>query len=116
MTDISRRSLIAGATAMSAASQVSAAPAKQPRALPPDFLWGTAISAHQSEGNNTNSDSWLRENIKPTLFKDRSGDACDSYHRYAEDIAIAAKLGFNCYRPRHRVGAHRAERRIFFER
>jgi len=98
MTDISRRSLIAGATAMSAASQVSAAPAKKPRALPPDFLWGTAISAHQSEGNNTNSDSWLRENIKPTLFKERSGDACDSYHRYAEDIAIAAKLGFNCYR------------------
>ncbi|HEY1630756.1 MAG TPA: family 1 glycosylhydrolase [Rhizomicrobium sp.] len=71
---------------------------KQPRALPGDFLWGTAISAHQSEGNNTNSDSWLRENVTPSLFKDRSGDACDSYHRYAEDIAIAAELGFNCYR------------------
>jgi len=83
---------------MSATSQAAAGSAKQPRALPPDFLWGTAISAHQSEGNNTNSDSWLRENIKPTLYKDRSGDACDSYHRYAEDIAIAAKLGFNCYR------------------
>jgi len=68
------------------------------RALPEGFLWGTAISAHQSEGNNTNSDSWLRENVTPTLFKERSGDACDSYHRYAEDIAIAAGLGFNCYR------------------
>ena len=98
MTDISRRALIMGATAMGAVSQVSAAPAKQPRALPADFLWGTAISAHQSEGSNTNSDSWLRENLKPTLFKERSGDACDSYHHYAEDIAIAAKLGFNCYR------------------
>jgi beta-glucosidase len=98
MTDISRRDLVLGATAMSTASQVNAGPVKQPRALPPDFLWGTAISAHQSEGNNTNSDSWLRENLKPTLYKDRSGDACDSYHRYAEDIAIAAKLGFNCYR------------------
>lgn len=65
---------------------------------PPGFLWGTAISAHQSEGNNTNSDSWVRENVTPTLFKDRSGDACDSYHRYAEDFAIAAELGFNCYR------------------
>jgi beta-glucosidase len=32
------------------------------------------------------------------LFKERSGDACDSYHRYAEDIALAARLGFNCYR------------------
>lgn len=94
--DISRRNLVLGAAAISTAAQ--AGPAKRARALPTDFLWGTAISAHQSEGNNTNSDSWLRENLKPTLFKDRSGDACDSYHRYAQDIAIAAKLGFNCYR------------------
>lgn len=61
-------------------------------------MWGTAISAHQSEGNNVNSDAWLAENIKPTLFKDRSGDACDSYHRYDEDFALAQKLGLNCYR------------------
>jgi beta-glucosidase len=95
---VTRRELVLGAAAMTAASQAPAATTRQPRALPKDFLWGTAISAHQSEGNNTNSDSWLRENVTPTLFKDRSGDACDSYHRYGEDIAIAAKLGFNCYR------------------
>ncbi len=78
-----------------------AAPAPAParsRALPRDFLWGTAISGHQSEGNNTNSDAWVRENVRPTLFAEPSGDACDSYHRYAEDIALAAQLGFNCYR------------------
>jgi beta-glucosidase len=96
MNDISRRDLIAAGAALGVASQASAAPAE--RALPKDFLWGTAISAYQSEGNNTNADAWIRENVKPSLFKDRSGDACDSYHRYAEDIAIAAKLGFNCYR------------------
>ncbi len=95
---VTRRELVLGAAAMTAASQAPAATARKPRALPKDFLWGTAISAHQSEGNNTNSDSWLRENVTPTMFKDRSGDACDSYHRYQEDIAIAAKLGFNCYR------------------
>lgn len=67
-------------------------------ALPRDFLWGTAISGHQSEGNNINSDAWVRENVQPTLFREPSGDACDSYHRYAEDIALAAQLGFNCYR------------------
>lgn len=71
---------------------------KRRRHAPPGFLWGTAISAHQSEGNNTNSDAWLVENLKPTPFKDRSGDACDSYHRYDEDFALAAALGFNCYR------------------
>jgi beta-glucosidase len=65
---------------------------------PADFLWGTAISAYQSEGNNTNTDSWLVENIEPTVFKERSGDACDSYHRYAEDLMLAASLGFNSYR------------------
>jgi len=27
-----------------------------------------------------------------------SGDACDHYHRYAEDIALIAGLGFNAYR------------------
>ena len=95
---ISRRDLIAGATAALAATQAKAGTVQGGRALPKDFLWGTAISAYQSEGNNTNTDAWLQENIKPTLFKERSGDACDSYHRYAEDIAIAAKLGFNCYR------------------
>ena len=98
MIDISRRDLVLGAAAVGAASRATAASTKQSRAFPANFLWGTAISAHQSEGNNTNSDSWLRENLKPTLYKDRSGDACDSYHRYAEDIAIAAQLGFNCYR------------------
>jgi beta-glucosidase len=68
------------------------------RAAPKDFLWGVAISAHQSEGNNVDSDIWLAENVKPTLFVEPSGNACDSYHRFAEDIAMAADLGFNCYR------------------
>ena len=71
-----------------------------PRSVPEGFLWGTAISAHQSEGGNVNSDAWLCENVRPTLFAEPSLDACDSLNRYAEDIAIAADLGFNC----HRIG------------
>jgi len=74
--------------------------ARIPKALPQGFLWGTAISAHQSEGNNINSDAWLCENVSPTLFREPSRDACDSYNRFEEDIAIAADLGFNC----HRIG------------
>jgi beta-glucosidase len=70
------------------------------RAAPAGFLWGTAISAHQSEGNNVNSDAWLCENVSPTLYREPSRDACDSYNRFEEDVAIAADLGFNC----HRVG------------
>lgn len=73
--------------------------AASPRRTAPDgFLWGVAISAHQSEGGNVNSDCWLAENAWPTVFKSPSGDACNSYERYGEDLSIAGNLGFNCYR------------------
>jgi beta-glucosidase len=99
LPDLSRRDLI-GATLAGAIplSSGAAAASMARRSAPPGFLWGTAISAYQSEGNNTNADAWLMENIKPSMFKQRSGDACDSYHRFGEDFAIAASLGFNCYR------------------
>ncbi|RAK51218.1 glycoside hydrolase family 1 protein [Phenylobacterium soli] len=94
-----RRTLMGAAAALSAGTGSARATAhERRRPVPPGFLWGTAISAHQSEGNNTNSDTWLLENLTPTVYKDRSGDACDSYHRFAEDIALNAALGFNCYR------------------
>lgn len=97
---IDRRTMMAavGAAALPATAAARSARTQRRRPAPKGFLWGTAISAHQSEGNNTNSDTWLLENLTPTVYKDRSGDACDSYHRYAEDIALNAALGFNCYR------------------
>jgi len=66
--------------------------------FPKDFLWGTATAAHQVEGNNVNSDFWLLEHLPETIFAEPSGDACDHYHRYPEDIALLAELGFNSYR------------------
>ena len=66
--------------------------------FPDGFLWGTATSAHQVEGGNVNSDFWVLEHTPGTPFQEPSGDACDHYHRYPEDIATLAKLGFNTYR------------------
>ncbi len=66
--------------------------------FPDNFLWGTATAAHQVEGGNWNSDCWMLEHLKPTPFVEVSGDACDQYHRYREDIALLAGLGFNSYR------------------
>lgn len=66
--------------------------------FPKDFRWGTATAAHQVEGNNINSDFWILENLPETLFAEPSGDAIDHYHRYSEDIALLAGLGFNSYR------------------
>lgn len=50
------------------------------------------------EGNNINSDLWVLEHLKPSMFQEPSGDACDHYHRYADDIRMLARLGFNTYR------------------
>ncbi|UCD57459.1 MAG: glycoside hydrolase family 1 protein [Candidatus Hydrogenedentota bacterium] len=66
--------------------------------FPDGFMWGTATAAHQVEGNNTNSDFWLLEHTHGTIFQEPSGDACDHFHRYPEDIARMARLGFNAYR------------------
>jgi beta-glucosidase len=62
------------------------------------FLWGSAGAAYQIEGGNVASDIWVLEHLKPSLFKEPSGDAVDSYNRYAEDIAMAASFVFNEHR------------------
>jgi beta-glucosidase len=66
--------------------------------FPDGFIWGTATAAHQVEGSNTASDLWLMEWMKDSLFAEPSGDACDHYHRYVEDIALLKGLGFGAYR------------------
>jgi beta-glucosidase len=66
--------------------------------FPKGFLWGTATAAHQVEGNNLNSDVWALEHIPGSPYVEPSGDACDHYHRYRQDIALLAELGFNAYR------------------
>ncbi|WP_044561158.1 glycoside hydrolase family 1 protein [Azospirillum sp. B4] len=92
-----RRDVLAGLTAATALGALPARAASRP-AMPPGFLWGAAISAHQSEGNDVNSDSWLLEHLPETVYKEPSGSACDSYHRYEQDFAIARSIGLNCYR------------------
>jgi len=66
--------------------------------FPDGFFWGAATAAHQVEGGNTNSDAWVLEHVDGTIYSEPSNDACDHYHRYPEDIALLAQLGFNAYR------------------
>jgi beta-glucosidase len=68
------------------------------KTFPDKFLWGCATAGHQVEGNNTNSDLWAMEHMPESIFKEPSGDACDHYHLYPQDIAMLADLGFNTYR------------------
>ncbi|HWR86771.1 MAG TPA: family 1 glycosylhydrolase [Rhodoglobus sp.] len=64
--------------------------------FPSDFLWGASTSPHQIEGNNVGSDWWARESLMPGMQP--SGDAVDSYHRYAEDMRLLADAGLRAYR------------------
>lgn len=106
---IGRRDVIKGISAAAAAHMIEKATAQasagtvaltKPAAelFPQGFLWGCATAAHQVEGNNVNSDFWMLEHLPESMFKEPSGDACDHYHLYREDIALLADLGFNAYR------------------
>jgi beta-glucosidase len=69
-----------------------------PFQFPKTFWWGTATASHQVEGGNVYNDNWLMEHTPGMMYKESSGDAIDHYHRYPEDIAMLANLGFNLYR------------------
>ncbi|MDD5216804.1 MAG: glycoside hydrolase family 1 protein [Candidatus Omnitrophica bacterium] len=60
------------------------------------FLWGTATSAHQIEGNNRFNDWWEWE--QSGRLKHASGVACDHYRLFRQDIELISKLGHNAYR------------------
>lgn len=66
--------------------------------FPDGFLWGASTAGHQVEGGNVNADIWPLEWAPSSIFIEPSGDGCDHYHRYPEDISTLADLGFNAYR------------------
>ena len=68
------------------------------RTFPRGFRWGVASSGHQTEGGNTQSDTWFLEHVRPTVFREPSGQACDSYARWREDVDLVAALGLDTYR------------------
>ena len=68
------------------------------------FVWGTAVSAYQIEGataeDGRGESIWDRFSATPGRI--RNGDdgriACDSYHRYGEDVRLMRELGLNGFR------------------
>lgn len=85
------------ATALTAASAASG-PLRATPSRPSNFLWGAATAAHQVEGGNVNSDYWVMEHVPGTYFKEPSGDACDSWNRWREDLSLVKSGGMNAYR------------------
>lgn len=65
--------------------------------FPDGFLWGTATSAYQIEGENIHSDWWAWEQKNQPEDK-RSGKAADHYHLYEQDFDLAKEYDHNCHR------------------
>jgi beta-glucosidase len=61
-------------------------------------VWGVATAAHQIEGGNVNNDWWAWEHDPGSPCAEPSGDACDSFHRWPEDLDLVAGLGLGAYR------------------
>jgi beta-glucosidase len=108
-------SLLSGCSSSSkAAGAANSAPLARSRALqfdnsseivfPRSFYWGTATAAYQIEGawkeDGKGESIWDR--FSHTLGKIKNGDtgdvACDSYHRWREDIALMRAMNLNSYR------------------
>jgi beta-glucosidase len=72
--------------------------------FPEGFTWGASTAAYQIEGaagtDGRTPSVW--DTFSHTPGKVRGGDtgdvACDSYHRYREDVALMASLGLSAYR------------------
>jgi beta-glucosidase len=73
-------------------------------AFPKEFFWGTATAAYQIEGawkeDGRGESIWDRFAHTPGKIKNaETGDvACDSYHRWRDDIALMRAMNLNSYR------------------
>ena len=92
---VTRREALLTAAAVAASGPALARP---PSLGKSKFFWGVATAAHQIEGNNVNSDYWVMEHVSETYFKEKSGDACDSWNRWPEDLSLIKSAGLNSYR------------------
>ncbi|WP_026624937.1 glycoside hydrolase family 1 protein [Eggerthia catenaformis] len=73
---------------------------KNLKSFPKDFLWGASTSAYQVEGANLSYGKGPScQDVKELPEGTASLDICaDHYHRYEEDIALMAEMGFKTYR------------------
>jgi beta-glucosidase len=67
-------------------------------AFPDGFVWGASTAAHQIEGGNLNNDWWAWEHQPDSGCAESSGDACDSWHRWSEDVELVTSMGLGAYR------------------
>src|ERR1022692_77341 len=104
--------LLSSCSTSSNAAGTAALPASHARqfdassefAFPKGFFWGTATAAYQIEGawKEDGKGESIWDHFAHTPGKIKNGDtgdvACDSYHRWREDIALMRAMNLNSYR------------------
>src|SRR5215472_3630558 len=115
LSGCSRREFLGGLIGAAAVSAVPSAAFAFPSAaqtanafvayqFPKDFVWGVATASYQIEGawNVDGKGESIWDRFAHTIGKVKGADtgdvACDSYHRYKEDIALAKTLNCKSYR------------------
>ena len=73
---------------------------KNLKSFPKEFLWGASTSAYQVEGANLSDGKGPScQDVKKVPEGTSELDVCaDQYHRYKEDVALMAEMGFKVYR------------------
>jgi beta-glucosidase len=90
--------------APAATSRTSQFDASSEISFPKNFLWGAATAAYQIEGawqeDGKDESIWDRFSHAPgKIANGDTGDvACDSYHRWRDDIALIQTMNLNSYR------------------
>src|SRR5690348_12491138 len=113
MSNITRRQLAQTLVSAAALGAAGAAPIRaaaegaqvpKARSFPDNMVWGCATASYQIEGA-ANEDGrgpsvWDTFSHTPgKVFQGDTGDvACDSYHRYKEDVQLLKNLGVKGYR------------------
>src|SRR3989475_6443826 len=75
-----------------------------PFQFPEEFIWGAATASYQIEGawNEGGKGESIWDRFSHTVGKVKGGStgdvACDSYHRYGEDVALLTQMNLNSYR------------------
>lgn len=102
--ELSRRSILKAAAggALSTAVEFTTAAEAAPLRFPNNFVWGTSTSSYQIEGRGDRAADCIWDTFarRPGAIIDHSNAdiACDSYHRYRDDIALLKGAGLKAYR------------------
>lgn len=101
---LSSKAAGAAHSADAAASHATQFDPSSPVSFPANFFWGVTTAAYQIEGawNEDGKGESVWDRFTHTPGKIKNGDtgdtACDSYHRWRDDIALMRAMNLNSYR------------------